>query len=143
MEKIRIRRALAWGVAALVWGVGAEALADDPIASTNGKGMDTHLFRPAMDSKGLFSVNGTEVLSANDISFGLILDYGETLLRVTPGAGAPGPSLPNATGTAPNQLINNSFQGTFQFNYGLKNLLVVGLDLPVILMTGNAEANAA
>jgi outer membrane protein OmpA-like peptidoglycan-associated protein len=143
MEKIRIHRALAWGVAALVWGVGAEALADDPIASSNGKGMDTHLFRPAMDSKGLFSINGTEVLGANDISFGLILDYGETLLRVTPTAGAPGPILPNAAQTVANQLINNSFQGTFQFNYGLKNLLVVGLDLPIILMTGNAEANAA
>src|SRR3984885_2154194 len=130
MEKIRIRRALAWGVAALVWGVGAEALADDPIASSNGKGMDTHLFRPAMDSKGLFSINGTEVLGANDISFGLILDYGETLLRVTPTAGAPGPILPNAAQTVATQLINNSFQGTFQFNYGLKKLLLAGPRLP-------------
>jgi outer membrane protein OmpA-like peptidoglycan-associated protein len=143
MDKSWIRGALAWGVAALVWGTCAEALADDPIASTNGKGMDTHLFRPAMDSKGLFSINGTEILGANDISFGLILDYGETLLRVIPSAGAPGPSLPNASGVAPNQLINDSFQGTFQFNYGIKNLVVVGLDLPVILMTGNAEENAA
>ena len=141
-DKRGIRGVLALGVAALVWATCAVALADDPLAG-NGKGMDTHLFRPAMDSKGLFSVNGTEILGANDISFGLILDYGDVLLRVTPG---PVGVIPPNTTTPPspaNQLINNSFQGTFQFNYGIKNLLVVGLDLPIILMTGNAEVNGA
>jgi OOP family OmpA-OmpF porin len=143
MDKGGIRGALALGVAALVWGTSTSAGAADPIASTNGNGMDTHLFRPAMDSKGLFTINGTEVLGENDISFGLILDYGDTLLRVAPGpVGKIPPNDLNPPNPA-NQLINNSFQGTFQFNYGLKNLLVVGLDLPVVLMTGNAEANAA
>src|SRR5690606_6630850 len=32
--------------------------------------------------------------------------------------------------------IDNSFQGTFQFNYGLLNRAVIGLSVPVILMTG-------
>ena len=53
----------------------------EPLAG-NGQGLDTHLFRPAMDSKGLFTVNGSDILGANDISFGLVIDYGNTLLRV-------------------------------------------------------------
>src|SRR6187401_3245852 len=50
-------------------------------ASLNGDGADTHLFRPAVDSKGFFSVNGTRILPANGISFGLVLDYGRSILR--------------------------------------------------------------
>ena len=70
-------------------------------------------------SKGLFSVNGTDILGHRDLSFGLILDYGHDLLRA-----------PN------NVLIEHSFQGTLQFNYGLFNRVVVGVDLPVDLMSG-------
>ena len=51
-----------------------------PVA--NGDGLDTHLFRPALDSKGFFHTNGTDILGANDISFGLVIDYGRNLLRV-------------------------------------------------------------
>src|SRR4051812_45209563 len=41
-----------------------------------GQGMDAHLFRPAVDSKGFISVNGTSVLGDRDYSFGLVLDMG-------------------------------------------------------------------
>ena len=34
-------------------------------------------------------------------------------------------------------LVQNSFQGTFGFNYGIANRLVLGLNVPVILMTGD------
>src|SRR5262245_42169998 len=51
-----------------------------PDAAGN-NGADTHLFRPAVDSKGFLSVNGADILGANDISFGLILDYGRNILR--------------------------------------------------------------
>ncbi len=49
--------------------------------ATNGDGMDTHLFRPAIDSKGFFSVNGSDILGAGNVSFGLVLDYGHNLMR--------------------------------------------------------------
>lgn len=112
-----------------VVGFSRAARADNAIPDTNGSGMDTHLFRPAMDSKGLFTTNGSDILGANDISFGLVIDYGRTLLRVKDvGQDAP-------------HLINNSFQGTFQFNYGLLNQLVLGLDLPLNLMAGNAQVD--
>src|SRR5215510_3160099 len=39
-------------------------------------GMDAHLFRPAVDSKGYISVNGTNILGDGDYSFGLVLDMG-------------------------------------------------------------------
>src|SRR5580692_6714658 len=130
MRKVWIRGALVCGAAAVVWGVSSLAWAQE-VLSGNGNGMDTHLFRPAMDSKGLFSTNGADILGHNDISFGLILDYGNVLLRDT------------AAGQQSNQLINNSFQGTFQFNYGLLNWFVVGLDIPVVLLTNDAAATPA
>src|ERR1700721_2107332 len=80
----------------------------------NGQGMDTHLFRPSLDSKGLFVTNGSQVLGKNDFSFGLVIDYGNTLLRI------------NNNGVASPQLINNSFQGTFQGNFGIANIISVG-----------------
>src|SRR5882672_7753939 len=73
------------------------------VAPGNGDGFDTHLFRPALDSKGFFTVNGTDILGKNDVSIGLVIDYGRTLLRVPDnGSGSP-------------QLINHSFQGTATF----------------------------
>ena len=113
---------LAFCAAAAIVGASGRASAQpstNSVAPGNGAGLDTHLFRPAMDSKGLFSVNGTDILGHRDLSFGLILDYGHDLLRA-----------PN------NVLIEHSFQGTLQFNYGLFNRVVVGVDLPVDLMSG-------
>jgi len=112
--------------ACLVGGVGREAAAQNVLAS-NGAGMDTHLFRPALDSKGLFVTNGSEIIGKNDISFGLVLDYANTLLRVPDvGQGSP-------------ELIKSSFEGTFQFNYGIANRLSVGLDIPVSLLANDAQ----
>ena len=45
-----------------ILGLPAVAAAQERAPSSNGDGMDTHLFRPAIDSKGFFSVNGTDVL---------------------------------------------------------------------------------
>jgi outer membrane protein OmpA-like peptidoglycan-associated protein len=84
-----------------------------------------------MDSKGFFTVNGSDILGHNDISFGLVIDYGNTLLRVAD------------VGQKSPQLINHSFQGTAQFNYGLFNQVVLGLDLPVVLMAGDEQITKA
>src|SRR5690606_5375648 len=50
-------------------------------ADANNEGADTHLFRPAIDSKGFFSTNGSDIVGSGDFSFGLVLDYGTNLLR--------------------------------------------------------------
>ena len=68
---------------ALAWLGSARVASAQPPLANNGQGMDTHLFRPAMDTKGLFVTNGANVLGKNDVSFGLVLDYGNTLLNVS------------------------------------------------------------
>jgi OmpA-OmpF porin, OOP family len=101
------------------------------IPDNNGDGFDTHLFRPALDSKGFFHTNGTDILGKNDLSLGLVIDYGRELLRVK-GVGQESPNL-----------IDHSFQGTFSFNYGLANLMVLGLTLPINLMSGQEQSTTA
>src|SRR3954463_14107425 len=61
--------------------VAAAQASDNRVSGSNGDGLDTHLFRPAVDSKGFFSVNGSDILGAKNISFGLVLDYGRNLMR--------------------------------------------------------------
>ncbi len=113
----------------------------------NGDGMDTHLFRPAVDSKGFFSVNGSDILGAGNISFGLVLDYGRGIMR-TRDSGTPidvttgkpcvdDTCKPMASGSGVPALVQNSFQGTFGFNYGIANKAIVGVSIPVNLMTGD------
>ena len=123
-----VRRAAlaAAGVAFTVLGVEHEASAQ-PIPSNNGSGFDTHLFRPALDSKGFFHTNGTDILGKNDLSFGLVIDYGRGLLRV------------RDQGQESSNLIDHSFQGTFSVNYGIANILVAGLTLPINLASGGEQ----
>jgi OmpA-OmpF porin, OOP family len=107
--------------------LGASDARAQAIPDGNGDGFDTHLFRPALDSKGFFHTNGTDILGKNDISFGLVIDYGRELLRV------------RGLGQDQNHLIGHSFQGTASFNYGIANIFVLGLSMPVNLMTGESQ----
>jgi OmpA-OmpF porin, OOP family len=118
--------------AALVAGqTSAGAQTPTRVAEDNGSGMDLHLFRPAVDSKGFFSVNGADILGANDISLGLVLDYGHGLLRLNPGHGAD----PKADSK---YMLEHAFQGTLQFDYGIANFVVVGISAPIVLNGGEA-----
>jgi len=139
-----------------ILGAPAVAAAQERAPSGNGDGMDTHLFRPAVDSKGFFSVNGSDILGAKNLSFGLVLDYGRNLMR-TRERRVPNGTFSNEQGNeveaeckdegcvvSPGEdgvgvkaLVPNSIQGTFGFNYGIANVAVVGLSIPVVLMTGD------
>ncbi len=122
-----------------------------PEVPANGAGMDTHLFRPAIDSKGFFSVNGSDILGANSFNFGLVLDWGHRLMRTrddsTP-IGADGQpcedtdcgNAPGA-GTGTGELIRDSFQGTLAASYGIANIAIVGVSLPIIIMSGDRAYN--
>jgi hypothetical protein len=57
----------------------------------------------------------------------------------TPAAGLDCTSDPNCIGVR--ALVPNSFQGTFNFNYGIANKGVVGLSIPVVLASGNPAFN--
>jgi OmpA-OmpF porin, OOP family len=134
-----LRSLLAAGVVGAIAALPAAAQAQDRVAPTNGEGMDTHLFRPAVDSRGFFATNGADIMGANDISFGLVLDYGRNLMR-TNTAREPGVDPALDPGRGVDELIRHSFQGTLVFDYGIANLLVVGLSAPLLLMAGD-EAN--
>ncbi len=103
----------------------------EAIPVSNGDGIDTHLFRPALDSRGLIGVNGVDVLGGGQISLGLTLDYGRGLLRV--------PDV----GQKSTALVRDSFTGTFHFNYGIGDRAVVGISAPVLLMAGDPQPSVA
>jgi outer membrane protein OmpA-like peptidoglycan-associated protein len=124
-------------------GLGAEAGASEPTVDpgTNGAGVDTHLFRPAMDSKGFFYTNGSDILGHLSLSFGLIIDYGNNLLRTDRNIPQTTDAMGNPIASTTGALINHSFQGTGQINLGLFNHVVVGIDVPVNLMAGDIQPN--
>ncbi|MBX3226394.1 MAG: OmpA family protein [Labilithrix sp.] len=128
-----IRSGLRFLAAAVGLGTAVVGFEHDAAAQTipteNGKGFDTHLFRPALDSKGFFHTNGTDVLGANDLSLGLVIDYGHGLLRTAD------------KGQESTNLIDHSFKGSFSFNYGFANFLVAGVTLPIQLMSGEAQTD--
>ncbi|MDC3952850.1 OmpA family protein [Polyangium jinanense] len=101
----------------------AQTTSTERIPASNGEGADLHLFRPAVDSRGFFSVNGAGVLPGNAISFGLVLDYGRNLLELASGHGS-------------DYLVDHALQGTLSFNYGIADRLVLGLTAPVVLNYG-------
>ena len=87
-------------------------------------GLELRLFRPAVDSKGLFTLDGSPILPHLDISFGLILDYAHGLMRLDD---------PLAVDRS---LVEHGIWGTLHFNLGLFNLAVVGVQVPVGLNFG-------
>src|SRR5450755_1829976 len=136
----------------------AQTASPSRVSGSNGDGMDSHLFRPAIDSKGFFSVNGSDILGAGNFSFGLVLDYGRNIMRtnnsgtpkdaagadckdnncgtgVTALGGTAGPL--STAGTGQNALVQNAFQGTFGVSYGIANKAIVGITIPVNLMAGD------
>ena len=115
-----------------------------------GGGLDLHLFRPAVDSKGYLSVNGTDILGHLDFSFGLIVDGGFGLVpfdgflnddassagcvardgAMLPMSGCPAGNLSRG------RLVDYVFTGTLHANLGLFNFLEVGLQIPVAFSAG-------
>jgi OOP family OmpA-OmpF porin len=111
------------GLAALA----PEARAQDALPADTG--FDLRLFRHAIDSKGQFTVNGTDTLGHLNTSFGLVVDWGRGLARQ-------GTVLRGMQTDTQVPLVENFFTGTFSANLGLFNRLVVGLQLPLHLVSG-------
>ncbi|MBW2261720.1 MAG: OmpA family protein [Deltaproteobacteria bacterium] len=119
------RTVLAVGVALMVClGSVTPAHADNTV--DDGLMADTRLFKPAVDSKGLFTVNASPILPHLGLSFGLVLDYANSIFRLEEGNeiadGAP--------------IIDNAVWGTLAFNIGIANWMVLGLQLPIGVLGG-------
>ena len=118
------------------------ASADAQRLSTGG--MDLRLFRHAVDSKGVASVNGTDIIAHMDYSFGLILDGGFDLLPhdgfendrkrsvVPEGSEVPAESNQRLT----DYVVERLFTGNLMANFGILNYAVVGIQLPILVGQG-------
>lgn len=107
------------------------------------QGFETHFFRPAIDSKGYISTNGTNILGAGDYSFGFVLDVGLSIMPYhafgyeedtlvdydDDGVGTGGFDLND-------HLIDTAITGTLHFNYGIENMAVVGIAVPIMVLDG-------
>jgi hypothetical protein len=98
--------------------------------------MDLHLFRPAVDTRGYFTVNGSEVMPHKDFSFGLVLDAGFGMLRYNGFENDPNQAADEASYQS--RIAKQGFTGTFSFNFGLFDRLVLGIQLPITFFRGNA-----
>ena len=125
----------AW-VAALVLGVlVTPSVSSAQDATLHGGGMDLHLFRPAIDTRGYFSVNGSEVMPHKEFSFGLVLDAGFSMLRYNGFINDPNAAADQAARQT--RIARQGFTGTFMFNYGLIDRLVIGIQLPITFFRGH------
>jgi len=125
--------ALALGVAVLFAPRGADAQGD---ATLTEGGMDLHLYRPAVDTRGYFSVNGSRVMPDKKFSFGLAMDAGFGILRYNGFEINPDVSAEDATRQS--RISRQSFTGNFVFNFALIDRLVFGIMLPITFFRGDA-----
>ncbi|MCK9462362.1 MAG: OmpA family protein [Proteobacteria bacterium] len=125
MMSLRIR-VVAFVVVALLLAVPTASTADTPMVK-NGQGMESRLFRSAVDNKGHFSVDGTQILPHLAFSVSLMLDFGFN--------GWPAPELDNAEAYSKTTVDNYIFSG-LAFNLGLLDMFVVGLQVPIAIPKG-------
>lgn len=82
------------------------------------KGLDVRLFRPAVDSKGFISLNGSDILGHKEYSFGLVLDMGMGIFPFT-GFEWDKSAGTNATGDnhykKTDHLVDTALTGTLHF----------------------------
>ena len=97
-------------------------------------GYDLRLFRPAVDSKGLASVNGTDILGHKSYSFGLIMD---AAFKLVPYQGFKNDEDKRADqAQRKHYLVDEVFTGVLHFNYGLFDKMIVGAQLPIVVVGG-------
>jgi outer membrane protein OmpA-like peptidoglycan-associated protein len=100
--------------------------------------IDLQLFRPAVDSKGYFTLNGAQILAPLDFSFGLVSTIAWQPMRlsgvVAPYSNPLRPPIDSAV-TVKN-LITTTLQGAVGLIQGDHLGLQIGLALPIVVLTG-------
>jgi outer membrane protein OmpA-like peptidoglycan-associated protein len=90
--------------------------------------MESRLFRTAVDTSGHLTVDGTDVLPHNNISLGLMLDFGFIGY----------PAVEATKDIYDNTKIDNYIYSVLLFNWGLKNMFSFGLQIPIVVPSGMA-----
>jgi OOP family OmpA-OmpF porin len=122
----RVVGCLSFAWAFMTSGASAQKLSDG--------GWDLRLFRHAVDSKGLASINGTDILGHKSYSFGLIVDGAFKLIPFEGFKNDANREAGEAQRT--DYLVDHYFTGVLHFNFGLFNHVVVGAQLPIIIAGG-------
>ena len=118
-------------VAALAFAVAPLRAAADRNLVQNGQGMESRLFRSAVDTKGHFTVDGTQILPHLAFSLSLTLDFGFK--------GWVAPELKRDDAYNKTTVENYIFSG-LMFNLGLWDMIAVGLQIPIALPSGKTFA---
>src|ERR1700729_795852 len=119
-------------IVALLGGVASAQSAGDPQLDT---------FRPAMDSRGYFTVNASQTLGDKDVAFGLgALDWGHHLLAFGDQDGGSFFGSKCSANSGPCYSVDNivtaTLIGAFGFKLGPADL-ELGVSLPVVIMGGD------
>ncbi|MCU0661662.1 MAG: OmpA family protein [Myxococcota bacterium] len=93
-----------------------------------GQGMESRLFRTAVDTKGHFTVDGTQILPHNNISLSLMLDFGFNGW----------PSVEANKDVYDRTKIDSYIYSVLMFNWGLKDMVAFGLQIPIVVPSGTA-----
>ncbi|MCA9533485.1 MAG: OmpA family protein [Myxococcales bacterium] len=96
-------------------------------------GMNIEMFRPAIDSRGHLTVNGTDIMPENRLSFGLVLDAGFNLLQFDGGV-----NDDREEGGTTRHIVDQAITGTIMVNVGIANWAVVGIQVPIQVINGEA-----
>ncbi|MCP4599634.1 MAG: OmpA family protein [Proteobacteria bacterium] len=92
----------------------------------DGDGMESHLFRAAVDTKGHFVTDATPVLPHLAISLGLMLDFGfHNWVAV---------ELEDKF--YDNTLIETYINSVLMFNLGLLDMITIGFQIPLVIPSG-------
>ena len=117
----------------LILGLIATAIAAAPAVAQPAGNLDLNAFRPAMDSRGYLTVNASNILGHNQISFGIVLDLGHKMLSFT------------SAGGENTYEIENIVAATLLAAYGLELgplEFEFGASLPLVIMSGDRDPDA-
>ena len=98
-------------------------------AQVSGGAVPIQLFRPSMDSKGVFSLDASQVLGHLEPSFGLVVSYARRPLALS------GPGASSAASYEVDNLVTGSLHATV----GLWGHVELGLALPVTTWSGSVD----
>lgn len=99
---------------------------------------EVQIFRPGMDSKGLVSLDASQLLGHLDFSFGLVLSYAHRPLSLSGKDISP----PGHSGVTSHYQISHMVTGYLQAALGLWGHVELGLGLPLSTWTGDLEPSS-
>jgi OmpA-OmpF porin, OOP family len=123
-------------VAAAMLLASQSARADTNVVNKD-EGMEARLFRSAVDTKGHFTVDGTQILPHLAISLGLMLDFGFHQW-IAPEQADKAVGWSDKNDFYNRTMVENYISSVLMFNFGLLDMIVIGAKIPLVIPKGQA-----